>query len=45
MGAKEDGLFQGSMYFLCVGVIACVVLGPYVKMQTKEKSLANDNMM
>ena len=45
MGAKEDGLYYGTTCFLIAGIAAAVVLGPYVNSQTKERSLAKDNMM
>ena len=45
MGAKENGLYFGSTCFLVAGCGVAAILGPYVHSQTKDKSLAKDNMM
>jgi hypothetical protein len=44
MGVKEDGMWTGSIVFLLVWIVSAIVVGFYVRMQTKDRSQANDNM-
>ena len=45
MGAKEEGLFYGCVCFAVAGVVASALIGPYVFKQTKDRTLAKDNMV
>ena len=45
MGVKEDGLWTGTGIFAIVGVIAAIIIGFYVRIRTKDRTQANDNMV
>lgn len=38
MGAKEDGLWYGTLFFGGLFVVAAIILGEYVRIRTKDRS-------
>ena len=38
MGAKEDGLWYGTVSFLGLFVIAAIAIGQYVHIRTKDRT-------
>lgn len=45
MGAKEEGLWTGTLIFLGTAVVTAGILGQYVFARTKDRSQASDNRM
>lgn len=45
MGAKEDGLWTGTLVFIGVFVFGAGLLGQYVYSATKDRSQAADNRL
>ena len=45
MGAKEDMLWTGSLYFAIAFAGSTVLLAPYASITTKDKSQRGDNFM